>query len=81
MKSPTPIATSQVKTRCRGGAQFATRNNHIEIKRTAISKKNEEMAVAKLWRTLGIDKAPIARATTAAATKALFVVGLMIIYL
>ena len=78
MKAPAHSAISHVKIRCFRVVQLGTPKRHMEMKRTRTIRKNEEKAVMRVWRRFGIDSAPIARATTAAATKALLVLDFTI---
>jgi len=75
MKAPVPSAASQVKMRWFFCDQFATRNAHIKMHKTKTRRRKDEIAVIKLWRRFGIEKAPMRSAVTAAAIKALVVVG------
>jgi hypothetical protein len=59
--------------RCLRGDHLATRNPHNESRTMKRSRKNEEIAVIKLWSRFGRESAPTPNATTAAATKPLFV--------
>jgi len=78
MKTPVPIATSQVNTRCLACDQLAARKIHRQMRRTPTIRKNEDIAVIIIWIKSGVERAPIVAATTAAAINARFVSGLMV---
>jgi hypothetical protein len=77
MKAPMPRATDQVKMRWPFGDHLATRKTQIELQRTRARRKNDEIAVIKLWRRFGIESAPMPSAVAAAAIKARIVVAVI----